>query len=168
MKQVQYITELFDRYDGKTLDSYLQLGGFNALKKLLQDGYESILTEIDASGLQGRGGAAYPTGRKLKQARQAQGVRKFVVCNADEGEPGTFKDRELLKRNIYQVIEGMVIAGIISEAREGIIYVREEYTNIHDDIKAAIAECYENDYLGKSVLGSPFQFELRLFSGAGA
>ncbi|MFZ7130940.1 MAG: complex I 51 kDa subunit family protein [Eubacteriales bacterium] len=168
MKQVQYITELFDHYDGKTLDAYLKLEGFRALRKTINEEHEIILKEIDDSRLQGRGGAAYPTGRKLRQAREVVGVRKFVVCNADEGEPGTFKDRELLRKNIFQVIEGMIIAGILSQANEGIIYVREEYTHLHDDIREAINVCYERNYLGKGILNSPYQFELKLFSGAGA
>ncbi|MFZ7121938.1 MAG: complex I 51 kDa subunit family protein [Eubacteriaceae bacterium] len=168
MKQVNYITEYFNKYDGKDLDSYLKAGGFDALKILLNDGYEKIVDEVDKSGLQGRGGAAYPTGRKLRQARQVEGDRKFVVCNADEGEPGTFKDRELLKKNVYQVIEGMIIAGICSNAKEGIIYVREEYTHMHEDIREAIDKCYKDKYLGKNILGSSYDFDLKLFSGAGA
>ncbi|NLN06796.1 MAG: NADH-quinone oxidoreductase subunit F [Firmicutes bacterium] len=168
MKQVHFITELFDKYDGRSLQAYLDAGGFTALKKLFDISSEAVLAEIDASGLQGRGGAAYPTGKKLRQARAEKAARKFVVCNADEGEPGTFKDRELLKCNIYQVIEGMVIAGICTQSQEGIIYVREEYTNMHDEIRAAIAECYKHNYLGKGIMGSPYNFDLKLFSGAGS
>ena len=168
MKQVHYITELFDQYDGVQLDAYLAVGGFEALKKTIKSDTEVILSEIDASGLQGRGGAAYPTGKKLRQAKVEKAARKFVVCNADEGEPGTFKDRELLRKNIYQVIEGMIITGICTEACEGIIYVREEYTNMHDKIREAISACYERNYLGEHILGSDYKFELKLFSGAGA
>jgi NADH-quinone oxidoreductase subunit F len=168
VKQVHFITELFAKYNGRNLQSYLEVGGFSALKELLSKGTEAVLAEIDASGLQGRGGAAYPTGKKLQQARAEKAARKFVVCNADEGEPGTFKDRELLKRNIYQVIEGMVIAGICTQSAEGIIYVREEYTNMHDEIRAAITECYSHNYLGKGIMGSTYNFDLKLFSGAGA
>ncbi|NTW72126.1 MAG: NADH-quinone oxidoreductase subunit F [Eubacteriaceae bacterium] len=168
MNQVHYITELFEKYDGRNIDGYLKNGGFDSLKLLLSNGIEKTVGEISASGLQGRGGAAYPTGRKLKQAREAKGERKFVVCNADEGEPGTFKDRELLKRNIFQVIEGMIIAGICSDAKEGIIYVREEYKNLHDDIIKAINKCYEKKFLGVNLLNSGVDFDLKLFSGAGA
>ncbi|HHX73964.1 MAG TPA: NADH-quinone oxidoreductase subunit F [Firmicutes bacterium] len=168
MKQVHFITELFDKYDGRSLQAYLEVGGFASLKKLLVKGTEAVLAEIDASSLQGRGGAAYPTGKKLRQAQAEKAARKFVVCNADEGEPGTFKDRELLKRNIYQVIEGMVIAGICTQSAEGIIYVREEYTNMHAEIRAAIAECYRHKFLGKGIMSSAYNFDLKLFSGAGA
>ena len=168
MEQVKFITKLFGEYDGKTLNDYVKLGGFQALQYLLDNGVYETVEEISASGLQGRGGAAYPTGKKLKQAREAKGVRKFVICNADEGEPGTFKDRELLKQNIFQVIEGMVIAGICSEAKEGIIYVREEYRFLHDGIRAAIKQCYDQNYLGQNVCSSGYAFDLKLFSGAGA
>lgn len=168
MKQIHFITELFNQYDGKNLASYLQAGGFSALNILFRKGYVEILNEIDASGLQGRGGAAYPTGKKLRQARIEKAERKFVVCNADEGEPGTFKDRELLKQNIFQVIEGMIITGICTQAGEGIIYVREEYTNLHNKIRSAINQCYQNNFLGQNILGSEHSFELKLFSGAGA
>jgi NADH-quinone oxidoreductase subunit F len=166
--EVHFITELFGKYDGSSLQSYLEAGGFKPLQQLLAGGSEKILKEIDESGLQGRGGAAYPTGRKLRQFLSEKAPRKFVVCNADEGEPGTFKDRELLRRNIYQVIEGMIITAVCTQAGEGIIYVREEYTNIHDHIEQAIESCYQHNYLGKNILGSGFSFELRLFSGAGS
>ncbi len=168
MEQVKYITEYFDQYDGKNINEYVNLGGFRALKTVLEKGIEETVSEIAASGLQGRGGAAYPTGKKLRQAREAIGARKFVICNADEGEPGTFKDREILKKNIFQVIEGMIIAGFCSEAEEGIIYVREEYTYLHEDIREAIRKCYEKNYLGENLMGSGLTFDLKLFSGAGA
>ncbi|HCX64830.1 MAG TPA: NADH-quinone oxidoreductase subunit F [Eubacteriaceae bacterium] len=168
MQQVKFISELFDHYDGKTIDSYIKSGGFKGFETFLKKGIGKTVDEIASSGLQGRGGAAYPTGKKLTQARAAKGVRKFVVCNADEGEPGTFKDRELLKQNIFQVIEGMIIAGACADAKEGIIYVREEYKNIHDQIASAIEQCYEYNYLGKNIQGSSIDFDLRLFSGAGA
>lgn len=168
MEQVRFITEYFDKYDGKNIDEYVKLGGFQALASLLEKGIEETVAEISASGLQGRGGAAYPTGKKLRQAREAKGERKFVICNADEGEPGTFKDREILKNNIYQVIEGMIMAGICSEAKEGIIYVREEYTYLHEGIREAIRKCYEKGYLGENLMNSGHTFDLKLFSGAGA
>lgn len=168
MEQVKYITKLFDQYDGKHVEDYVKLGGFDSLKLLLANGIDETVKEISASGLQGRGGAAYPTGKKLRQAREATGARKFVVCNADEGEPGTFKDRELLKRNVYQVIEGMIIAGICSEAKEGIIYIREEYRYLHDGIRDAIKQCYDKNYLGANLMSSGYDFDLKLFSGAGA
>ena len=105
MKQVHFITELFDKYDGRSLQAYLNVGGFASLQKTIEIGSEAVLTEIDASGLQGRGGAAYPTGKSCGRLRRKKRQSQLVVCNADEGEPN-FKDRELLKCNIYQVIEG--------------------------------------------------------------
>lgn len=168
MKTVKYISEYFDRYDGKNIDDYISLGGFETVKKVAEIGIEETVKIVSSSGVQGRGGAAYPTGRKLMQAREAQGVRKFVVCNADEGEPGTFKDRELLRKNVFQVIEGMIIAGICSEAKEGFIYIREEYTYMHDDIRKAIKACYDKNILGVNLLGTGYDFDIKLFSGAGA
>lgn len=168
MEQVRYITEWFGRYDGRNIDDYIKLGGFETVRQLADRGIEATVAIIAESGLQGRGGAAYPTGIKLTQAREAIGERKFVVCNADEGEPGTFKDRELLKQNIYQVIEGMIVAGICSDAKEGIIYIREEYTWQHEAINDAIRQCRDRKVLGENVLGTGYAFDIRLFSGAGA
>jgi len=165
---VNYITSNFGKYDGIDINNYIKLGGFKSLEKAFKLGYEGIAEEVTKSRLKGRGGAAYPTGKKLLQAREAKGERKFVVCNADEGEPGTFKDRELLKNDPYKVIEGMIIASIVAEANEGIIYIREEYTWLHQKVRDAVKKCYDKGFLGRNILNSNHDFNLRVFSGAGS
>lgn len=167
-KTESLITNNFGKYDGFKIDDYIKLGGFDSLKKAFEMGYKGVIDEVTNSGLRGRGGAQYPTGKKLSQARDAKGQVKYVICNADEGEPGTFKDRELLKNDPYKVIEGMVIASYVAEATEGIIYCREEYKWMHDKIENAINECYKKGYLGKNILNSGHDFNIKLFSGAGA
>ncbi len=165
---MHFITANFGKYDGKSLEAYLKLDGFKALKKVIQMGPLATIEELKESGLQGRGGAEYPTGRKIEQARVEKGARKFVICNADEGEPGTFKDRELLKNDIYQLIEGMIIVAYCTNAKEGVIYCREEYDWLHEQICTAILKCKDAGYLGENILGQNFDFELSLFSGAGS
>lgn len=167
-KTVELITKNFCKYDSSDIDEYIKLGGFKSVEKAFELGIEGVTEEVKKSGLKGRGGAEYPTGKKLMQARQAKGERKFVICNADEGEPGTFKDRELLKNDPFKVLEGMIIASYAAEASEGIIYCREEYRWMQDKIKDAIDQARERGYLGENILGSGHSFDIKLFSGAGA
>ncbi|MFA5528735.1 MAG: NAD(P)H-dependent oxidoreductase subunit E [Peptostreptococcales bacterium] len=167
-KTVSIITSNFGKYDGYNIEEYIHLRGFESFRKALDMGYEAAANEITQAGIKGRGGAEYPAGIKLLQSREAIGERKFVVCNADEGEPGTFKDRELLKNDPYKVIEGMLIASYIADAREGIIYLREEYSWLRSKIQHAIDCCYEKGYLGKGIGNSAHDFELRIFSGGGS
>ena len=129
-KTVQFISRRFGKYDPWDIKDYEAHDGFKALRKALtMDGYD-IAKVLSANGIQGRGGAAYDMGRKWTQARDEKGENKCVVCNADEGEPGTFKDRELLKRDPFQVLEGMIIAGWAVGAANGYIYLREEYSHL--------------------------------------
>ncbi len=134
-------------------------------------GSDGIISEVDASGLMGRGGAAYPTGRKLKQSRDVAGDVKYLICNADEGgEPATFKDRYLLEYDPYSIIEGMVItAYTVGGATHGYIYVREEYSYLHNMLISALKQAREKGgYLGENILKTGFNFNIELFSGAGA
>ena len=129
-KTVSFITRNFGRYDPTSLASYESIGGFRALRRALtMDGYD-IAKLLSANGVQGRGGAAYDMGRKWSQARDVQGEHKCVVCNADEGEPGTFKDRTLITNDPFQILEGMIIAGWSVNADNGYIYLREEYSRL--------------------------------------
>jgi len=165
---VQVITSNFGKYDGYSIDDYIALGGFKGLINTIAKGAELSIQDISESGLQGRGGAQYPTGRKLSESRRVKNERKVVVCNADEGEPGTFKDRELLRNDPYKVIEGMLIASYVTDATEGFIYLREEYYWMREQIFHAINRCYEKGYLGKNILNSGHCFDLQLVSGAGS
>ena len=113
--------------DPTSIDEYIALGGYSALTRALEMGPEAVLEEVKRSGLRGRGGAGFPTGRKWEACRKAQGELKYVVCNADEGDPGAFMDDALLEGNPHSVLEGMIIGAFAMGAREGHVYVRQEY-----------------------------------------
>jgi NADH:ubiquinone oxidoreductase subunit F (NADH-binding) len=152
-----------------TLEGYRAGGGYRALEKAVRElTPEDVLAAIDASGLAGRGGAGFPTGRKWRAVRDAPGGPKTVVCNADEGEPGCFKDRALLDHDPHAVIEGMALAGFATGATRGFLYLRYEYPETADGLAGAIREAREAGLLGERVLGSDFGFELYLRRGAGA
>jgi NADH:ubiquinone oxidoreductase subunit F (NADH-binding) len=128
----------------------------------------AVVDEVKASGLVGRGGAAFPTGIKWEGAARADGPVKYVVCNADESEPGTFKDRVLLLDDPHSVIEGMLIAGYAIGAQSGLIYVRGEYPYILPVLENALSEARQAGYLGGNIQGSGFSFEIEVRLGAGA
>jgi len=165
---VSFITRRFGAYDPSSLASYEAAGGFQALRRALKmDGYD-IAKILADNGIQGRGGAAYDMGKKWSQARDVKAPHKCVVCNADEGEPGTFKDRTLLQKDPFQLLEGMIIAGWSVQADNGYIYLREEYSHLRYSILSAIAQCERAGYLGDDILGSGFSYQIHLYSGAGA
>lgn len=167
-KTVSFISRRFGKYDPWDIKDYEDHDGFQALRRALtMDGYD-IAKVLSANGIQGRGGAAYDMGRKWTQARDEKGENKCVVCNADEGEPGTFKDRELLKRDPFQVLEGMIIAGWAVGANNGYIYLREEYSHLRPVLRNAIEQCEKAGYLGENILGSGLNYRIHLYSGAGA
>ena len=128
---------------------------------------DDIIAALEASGLSGLGGAAFPTARKWHFTRRAAGGPKTVVCNADESEPGTFKDREILERAPHLVIEGMALGGLTVGARRGIVYLRHEYHRAREALDGAIAEAYRLGALGGSVFGSGFGFDLEVFVSPG-
>ncbi|MCG8540671.1 MAG: SLBB domain-containing protein [Clostridia bacterium] len=167
-RTVSIISKNFKKYNIESIDEYLSLGGFKALEKAFDLGPKGIINELNASGLRGRGGAAYPTGKKWEQASRVPGHRKVIICNADEGEPATFKDRYLLQYDPYKVIEGMIIAAITFNANEGYIYIREEYKYLHDKFRRAIQLSKEKGFLGENILNNGFNFDITVFSGAGA
>jgi NADH-quinone oxidoreductase subunit F len=148
--------------------SLAQHGEYGGLKQALSLGREEVVGRIKASGLVGRGGAAFPTGVKWEGAAQASGSPKYVVCNADESEPGTFKDRVLLLDDPHSVIEGMLIAGYAIGADKGYIYVRGEYPYILPPLENALAEARAGGYLGQGILNSGFSFDIEIRLGAGA
>ena len=143
-------------------------GGFLGMKTALKMSPEAIIEEITQSGLLGRGGAAFPTGLKWKFASQAEGTPKYMVCNADESEPGTFKDRVLMEGYPYSIIEGMVIAAYAVGAHLGYLYIRGEYFRPTKIMQAAIEHARHAGYLGENILGSGFDFDIEIRSGAGA
>jgi len=164
----QLITYNFGRYSNNEIDRYVDLGGFKALKKAMDGGGKFVVDELKTSGLKGRGGAAYPTWKKWTIGMERTADQKYIVCNADEGEPGTFKDRDLLEKDPYKVIEGMLIAGYVFGAQKGFIYIREEYWYIQELFKEALKLAEHKGYLGQRILGGDFNFDIQVFSGAGA
>ncbi len=156
------------KIDPESIDAYIENGGYSALKKALEMGADKIIEEIKISGLRGRGGAGFPTHFKWQEAKNAQSDEKYIVCNADEGDPGAFMDRAVLEGDPHRVLEGMMIAGIAIGAENGVIYVRAEYPLAVKRLKNAIAQMHEKGYLGENILGSGFNFDFHIMMGAGA
>ena len=155
--------------DSHTIDVYVKHEGYQALEKALkQMTPEGIIDEVKKSKLRGRGGAGFPTGMKWFFVPKDSPKPKYVICNADESEPGTCKDRPLMEMDPHQLIEGMIIAGRAIGSHQGFIYIRGEYRYVLDIVDAAIAEAYSRGYLGKDILGSGFDFDLLIHTGAGA
>lgn len=156
------------KIDPKKAEEYAARGGYEGLRKALSMDGKEIIGELELSGLRGRGGAGFPTFRKLQFAYDASGDVKYIVCNADEGEPGTNKDRILLSTDPCSIFEGMAIAGKAVNAHVGFIYLRAEYAYLVPILEAALESSRENHYLGKNIMGSGFDFDIKLRSGAGA
>jgi len=147
---------------------YEKHGGYSALRKALNMTRQQVIDEVKASGVRGRGGAGFPAWIKWNGIPKDESKPHYVLCNADEGEPGTFKDRELMMRLPHQVIEGMVIAGYATLAKVGYIYIRGEYTEPARAMRRAIDDAYRAGYLGKNILGSGVDFDLYIHMGAGS
>ncbi len=154
--------------DPTSIDDYIALGGYSALARALEMGPEAVLEEVKRSGLRGRGGAGFPTGRKWEACRKAHGELKYVVCNADEGDPGAFMDDALLEGNPHSVLEGMIIGALAMGAREGHVYVRQEYPVAVERITRAIEQARELGLLGEAILGSELCFDVQVSRGGGA
>jgi NADH-quinone oxidoreductase subunit F len=163
------ISKRWGTNDSAKIDVFLQNDGYQALEKALkQMTPETIIDEVKKSSLRGRGGAGFPTGMKWSFVPKDSPKAKYVICNADESEPGTCKDRPLMEMDPHQLIEGIVIAGRAINAHHGFIYIRGEYRYVLDIVDAAIEEAYSRGYLGKNILGSGFDFDLLIHTGAGA
>jgi NADH-quinone oxidoreductase subunit F len=155
--------------DSRKIDVYLKHEGYQALAKALQQMTpDAIIDEVKKSNLRGRGGAGFPTGMKWSFVPKDSPKPKYVICNADESEPGTCKDRPLMELDPHQLIEGMVIAGRAINSHQGFIYIRGEYRYVLEILEEAIKEAYQRGYLGKNILGSGFDFDLLAHTGAGA
>jgi formate dehydrogenase iron-sulfur subunit len=154
--------------DPTSTQDYQSHGGLVALERALAMTPLQICDEVTESGLRGRGGAGFPTGVKWRTVLDAPGPEKFVVCNADEGDSGTFADRMLMEGDPFMLIESMIIAGIATEAHEGYVYIRSEYPDAVATLRAAVVSAYGVGWLGSRVLGSDFAFDLEIRVGAGA
>ena len=155
--------------DPEKIEDYLAVDGYKALEKVLKTmTQDEVIEEITKSGLRGRGGAGFPTGKKWLFTKNAEGTQKYVVCNADEGDPGAFMDRSILEGDPHSVIEAMMIAGYAVGANKGYIYVRAEYPIAVHRFQIAIDQAKERGIIGKNVLGTDFEFDLSIRLGAGA
>jgi formate dehydrogenase iron-sulfur subunit len=154
--------------DPRSLDDYRAHGGYAGLEKALAAGPAAIVDQVFKSGLRGRGGAGFPTGIKWKTVAEAKGDQKYIVCNADEGDSGTFADRMIMEGDPFLLVEGMTIAGLAVGATRGYIYLRSEYPHAKIALDAAIEAASRANYLGEKILGSAHAFHLEVRSGAGA
>lgn len=155
--------------ESRPLTYYLaQMNGYQAAKKAIGMAQDDVINEVKKSNLRGRGGAGFPTGTKWGFIPKQSPKPKYVVCNADESEPGTFKDRDLMRYTPHLLLEGMIIAGHAIGSNVGYIYIRGEYTREFKLLVAAIDEAYEKGYLGKNILGTQFSFDITVHRGAGA
>ncbi len=155
--------------DPENIEEYIIHDGYQALGRVLSDmSPQDVINEIKASGLRGRGGAGFPTGLKWGFVAGTPGIKKYVICNADESEPGTFKDRLILEGDPHSVIEAMAIAAYSVGSDEGIIYIRGEYLLAQERLKKAIQQAHEYGMLGKNIFGTDFCFDIHVHAGAGA
>lgn len=166
--EAKFITKNFGKYDPMSIDSYLAIDGYAGLKRALAMDGEDIASLIAEAKVKGRGGAAYDMGRKWSQSRSVKAPHKVVICNADEGETCTFKDRELIKNDPFNLIEAITICGYTVNAQDGYIYLREEYRHLRPLLLNAIKQAEEHNLLGDNIQNTGFSFHIHLYSGAGA
>lgn len=168
-RQMKVVLENCGIINPSSIDSYLAHGGFKSLDKVLTHHKpEEVVKDILASGLRGRGGGGFPTGKKWEFALKQKSEQKYIICNADEGDPGAFMDRSVLESDPYKVVEGMLIGGFAIGASVGYVYCRAEYPLAIVRLEDTIKSCKKYGLLGKNILGSGFNFELKIKKGAGA
>jgi len=165
--QTKLLSEHYDKPEFQKLEGYKKHGGYAVLSKALKMDPKAITEEVKASGLRGRGGAGFPTGTKWSFLPN-NGEPRYLLCNADEGEPGTFKDRLMMERAPHQLIEGMIISAFAIGSQKSYIYIRGEYDYPIQVLREALAEAYKAGLLGKNILGSGFDHDMDLYVGAGA
>ncbi len=168
-KQMRIVLRNCGAIDPQSIDEYIAVGGYEALGQVLSSMKpQAVIDEIKKSGLRGRGGAGYPTGRKWESTRKAKDPIKYVIANGDEGDPGAFMDRALMEGDPHSVVEGMAIGAYGIGAHEGYIYVRDEYPLAVKNLRIAIEQAREYGLLGQDILGSGFDFDIKIVRGAGA
>jgi NADH-quinone oxidoreductase subunit F len=168
-KQKRLLLANNGKIDPKSIEDYISVGGYDALSKVLGAlTPDDVVNEVKRSGLRGRGGAGFPTGTKWEMLRRANNDTKYLVCNADEGDPGAYCNRSLLEGNPHSIIEGMIIGGYATGANQGIVYVRNEYPLAVRHLASAIHSARTLGLLGQNILGSSFDFDLKISLGAGA
>ena len=154
--------------DPTSIDDYILRGGYSALVKALQMEPEEVVSEIEKSGLRGRGGGGFPAGRKWSSCRNADGDVRYVICNGDEGDPGAFMDRSTMEGDPHSIIEGMIIGAYAIGSNHGYIYVRDEYPLAIKNLQTAIDSAREMGFLGRNILGTDFDFDIKISRGGGA
>ncbi len=167
-KQKKIVLENSGYINPEDIDEYIAAGGYKALKKALGMKPEEIIDIVIKSGLRGRGGAGFPTGLKWKFVKESKGEVKYLICNADEGDPGAFMDRNVLEGDPHRVIEGMIIGAYATGAHNGLIYVRAEYPLAIERLKKALSQARDKGFLGDNILGGAFSFDIKIKEGAGA
>lgn len=168
-KQTRIALEYCGHINAESIAEYIAVGGYSAVAKALFDMTpQQIVDEVTQASLRGRGGGGFPTGRKWEQVLKQDVCEKYVVCNGDEGDPGAFMDRSMMEGEPHRVIEGMIIAGIATGAHNGYIYVRAEYPLAVERLQLAIEKARDKGLLGKNILGSGFDFNIKISQGAGA
>jgi len=168
-KQIKVVLSNCGEVDPEDIDSYIAVGGYEAAKKALTSmGPEEIVEIVKDSLLRGRGGAGFPTGLKWELGLKIRSDVKYVICNGDEGDPGAFMDRAVMEGDPHSVIEGMIICAKATESNQGYIYVRAEYPLSVKRLQMAIDQCYRAGFLGKNILGTGFDFDIKIYQGAGA
>jgi NADH:ubiquinone oxidoreductase subunit F (NADH-binding)/(2Fe-2S) ferredoxin len=150
------------------VEDYIQIGGYEGIKKALGMTRKAVIEEVKSSGLRGRGGGGFPTGVKWELCHKSPGDQKYLICNADEGDPGAFMDRGVLEADPHSILEGMTIAAYAMGATKGYVYVRAEYPLAYERVMIAIKQATERGFLGKNIFGSDFDFEIKVKLGAGA
>lgn len=167
-RQKRVVLEHCGHIDAESIEEYIAKGGYNAFAEALQADPSEICDLIDRSGLRGRGGGGFPTGKKWKQVFSQKELPKYIVCNGDEGDPGAFMDRSVMEGDPHKIIEGMLIAGYATGANHGYIYVRAEYPMAVHRLQVAIEQATKFGLLGENILNSGFAFDLHINQGAGA
>ncbi|MRR57784.1 MAG: NADH-quinone oxidoreductase subunit NuoF [Deltaproteobacteria bacterium] len=167
-KQVRSVTSRLGRTNPESIEDYIATGGYAGIEKAISMDQLDIINEVKKSGLRGRGGGGFPTGTKWQFVHDAVGDKKYIVCNADEGDPGAFMDRSVLEGDPHAILEGMMIAGYAIGADEGVIYCRAEYPLAIKRLNLAIEKAEELGLMGNNILGSGFNFKIRIKAGAGA
>ncbi|MES1228327.1 MAG: NADH-quinone oxidoreductase subunit F, partial [Armatimonadota bacterium] len=168
MAEYKLLFEHAHKNEYRTLDGYLKDGGYQGLTKALKMERQAIIDEVKASGLRGRGGAGFPTWIKWNGIEKTKSQPHYLICNADEGEPGTFKDKQLMEQTPFLLVEGMTIAGFATQADAGYIYIRAEFVDSARALRIAIDQAYAQGYLGKNIQGSGYDFDLYIHLGAGS
>ncbi len=170
MSKIEFplVTRHLGTIDPESLEAYAEAGGYDSLKRALTEMTpEQVVAEVEKSGLRGRGGGGFPTGRKWRFCREAPGAVKYIICNGSEGDPGAFLDRAVMEGDPHAIVEGMAIGAYAMGAQQGFIYVGHEYPLAAARLRQAVAQAKEQGFLGEKILGTPFSFDIQVRRGAG-